>query len=82
MLLLQLAVYGTAHPDRGVRHNIFSYISSRQNIHTVMLSAAKHLIDAIRNIFFVSLIMTAMVDFTSVLPAPNLTIRSPIAGYV
>ena len=62
MLLLQLAVYGTAHPDRGVRHNIFSYISSRQNIHTVMLSAANHLIDAIRNRFFVSLRMTAMVN--------------------
>lgn len=87
MLLLQLVPFTAPHIPTKVYDTIwtkshFSYISSRQNLHTVMLSAAKLLIDAIRNRFFVSLRMTAMVDFTSVFPAPNLTIRSPIVGYV
>ncbi len=58
MLLLQLAVYGTAHPDDWKRYTPLTSRPARQRCN-----------------------YTA-VDFTSVLPAPNLTIRSPIVGYV
>lgn len=86
MLLLQLAVYGTAHPRQK------STIQYRLNLIFLHLVPAEYPYRHVERSETSNRCYTKQIlrftqndgngKFTSVFPAPNLTIRSPIVGYV